>query len=141
MIDEPAGGAGRIVIDPGDLASDVDDLEPVDAVLVTHEHPDHLDASKLERLRRSNPALQLYGSPGTPAVLPPHEREHEHVQILSGETGTVATAVGGWDVAAHTGTHATIVPELPTITNNGYDALEAPSRTVEILLLPIAAPG
>jgi L-ascorbate metabolism protein UlaG (beta-lactamase superfamily) len=147
LIDDPAGSAGAILIDPGTLADDIGDLGGVDAVLITHEHPDHLEPAKLRQLRRASPQTGVFGSPGVPGALPPGERER--VIVLSSDE--VARAdIAGWDVAATTTRHATIYPSLPDMSNNAYeirqrawhpgDALAVPDHPIEILLLPIGAP-
>lgn len=146
VVEDPAASSGRILIDPGSLADDLGGVGAVDAVLVTHEHPDHLEANRLAALRRSNPDLQLFGNPGTPAALAAEERERVTVLTGGGEVATVA----GWDVATTTTTHATIYPAIPDITNNAYllggrvwhpgDAFVVPDRPVDVLLLPIGAP-
>lgn len=147
VIDDPTGPAGRILIDPGSLAEDLSGVEPVDAVLVTHEHPDHIEADQLAKLRQDNPDLALYGSPGLPEVLTAPERAH--ATVLATE-GTPQATIAGWKVSAHTTAHATIYPALPEITNNAYviadrvlhpgDAFVVPESPVDVLLLPIGAP-
>lgn len=147
VIEDPSGSAGRILIDPGNLAVDLDGVGDIDAVLITHEHPDHIEPAKLGGLRRANPALELYGGPGTPEALPPEERER--LAVLSTD-GTDQATVAGWEVTATTSIHATIYPALPDIANNAYrvagrvwhpgDAFVLPGQRVEVLLLPIGAP-
>jgi L-ascorbate metabolism protein UlaG (beta-lactamase superfamily) len=146
LIEDPAGTAGKVLIDPGSLASDVDQVGAVDAVLVTHEHPDHIDLASLQTLRRANPGLTLYGSPGVCGVLPAEEKER--VLLLTGNTSS--TTVAGWEVATTTTAHATIYPELPKVLNNSFllgghlwhpgDALVDPKRHIDVLLLPIGGP-
>ncbi len=147
VIEDPSGFAGRILIDPGNLAGDLDGVGDIDAVLITHEHPDHIEPAKLGQLRRANPALEVYGSSGTPNALPPEERER--LRVLSAD-GTDQATVAGWEVTAATNLHATIYPALPDLANNAYrvagriwhpgDALVVPAQRVEVLLLPIGAP-
>lgn len=147
VLEDGGGSTGRILLDPGSLANDISGVGAVDGVLVTHEHPDHLDAGKLATLRAGNPDLALYGNPGLPEVLAAHERER--VTVLSTE-GDSRAEVAGWAVAAHTTRHETIYPALPDITNNAYliedrvwhpgDAFAVPENPVDVLLLPIGAP-
>ena len=52
--------AGRaVVIDPGEW-SEEHALDGVSAVLVTHEHADHLDVTWLTRLAADNPDLRVW---------------------------------------------------------------------------------
>lgn len=147
VIDDPAGSAGRFILDPGNLAEDISRVGSMDAVLVTHEHPDHIDAQKLAQLRVANADLVVYGSSGLPGVLSPEETER--VAVL--DTDGVAHAhIAGWDVRVRTVVHATIHPALPDISNNAYliggrvwhpgDAFVVPESPVDVLLLPIGAP-
>src|SRR5277367_2154578 len=45
----------RVLFDPGTYSAGFEDLAGLDAVLVTHEHPDHFDAERLPRLVEANP--------------------------------------------------------------------------------------
>ena len=49
----------RLLIDPGTLSSGFADLRDLDAVLVTHEHPDHVDDAAVRALLASNPGATL----------------------------------------------------------------------------------
>jgi L-ascorbate metabolism protein UlaG (beta-lactamase superfamily) len=147
LLEDPTGPAGRILIDPGTLADDIRGVGSVDAVLVTHEHPDHIEAAKLATLRAANPDLTVHGSSGVPAVLDPAERGRATVL---GAAGAEQVTIAGWDVAVHPITHAPIHPELPEMVNNAYlvggrvwhpgDAFAVPGSPVDVLLLPIGAP-
>src|SRR5690606_33252982 len=49
-----------LVMDPGEMTPEPEALQDVEAVLITHEHFDHLDARKL----RDHPSLPVYTCPG-----------------------------------------------------------------------------
>ena len=49
----------RLLIDPGTLSTGFADLRDLDAVLVTHEHPDHVDDAAVRALVASNPGATL----------------------------------------------------------------------------------
>lgn len=138
-------GSARILLDPGAFSSGYETLEGLDAVLITHQHFDHLDLEKLPALLAQNPDAELVVDTGTAAQL--REREIAHTVREPGERFTVGGAtvevVGGGD-------HAVIHPDIPGIANNGYlidgtvlhpgDAFTVPDRTPDVLLLPTAAP-
>ena len=138
-------GSARILLDPGAFSSGYETLEGLDAVLITHQHFDHLDLDKLPALLAQNPGAELIVDTGTAEQL--REREIAHTVREPGETFTVGGAtvevVGG-------GEHAVIHPDIPTIANNGYlidgsvlhpgDVFTVPERTPDVLLLPTAAP-
>jgi L-ascorbate metabolism protein UlaG (beta-lactamase superfamily) len=135
-------GAARLLIDPGTFSSGFEDLTGLDAVLVTHQHPDHLDPDRLPALLRGNPDARLIVDPGTAEQL---DADHETV-----EPGATVT-VGGARVEVLGGRHAVIHPDIPVIPNNVYlvdgthlhpgDSLSVvPTDPVEVLFLPTAAP-
>ncbi len=132
-------GDRALVIDPGDL-SEPDALAGAAAVLVTHEHADHVDVAALDRARQGNPALTVHTHPalagalgaGTAAVTP-------------GDSLTVA----GFSVRVVGGAHAEIVDGLPGCPNIGFvvegvyhpgDSLFVPDVPVDTLLVPSSGP-
>jgi L-ascorbate metabolism protein UlaG (beta-lactamase superfamily) len=135
-------GAARILLDPGTFSSGFEDLTGLDAVLVTHQHPDHLDPERLPRLLDANPDVRLVVDPGTAEQLDvPHE------VVEPGATVPVA----GARVQVLGGRHAVIHPDIPVIPNNAYlvdgthlhpgDSLTVvPPGPLDVLFLPTAAP-
>jgi L-ascorbate metabolism protein UlaG (beta-lactamase superfamily) len=133
-----------VVLDPGGF-TEPESVDGADAVLVTHEHPDHLDP---ERLRRTDAPIH------TIEAVAAQLRENapdvaERVTVVEPraefEAGVPVRAVGEL--------HAVIHPEIPRITNSGYvltlgdakvyhpgDALTPPGEHVDLLLLPVSAP-
>lgn len=136
--------AGRtLVIDPGGFSAP-DALDGADAVLVTHEHPDHLVPERLVEAVAANPELRVWTNVGVAAHL---GKIAEAVTVVT--TGDTFEAVG-FEVTAHGAEHAVIHPEVPGIVNTGYlvngevfhpgDALTVPDVPVRTLLIPAAAP-
>ena len=54
QLSSPRPTGARILIDPGNLSDAWHSLTDLDAVLVTHQHPDHLDSQNLPALLASN---------------------------------------------------------------------------------------
>ncbi len=136
-------GPDRILVDPGTFSQGWENLTGLTAVLVTHQHPDHVDPARLPGLLALNSDVQLFADPGS-------------VDTLS-DAGVTATPVEAGDtldlstpVQVFGETHAVIHRDLPTIANRGYlidgrlylpgDSLQVPSQAVEILAVPVAAP-
>jgi L-ascorbate metabolism protein UlaG (beta-lactamase superfamily) len=132
-----------LVIDPGVWAGE-GALAGADAVLVTHEHPDHLDAEAIGTALRGNPGLQVWTNASAAAMLAEFSS-----QVHTVAHGDTFTAVG-FDVHVYGSEHAAILPGVPLIANTGYavdgqvfhpgDALTVPEERVGTLMLPVSAP-
>jgi len=122
---------GRVlVIDPGEW-SEPRALAGADAVLVTHEHADHIDVLRLRGL-------------GVP-VYAPADADLKHLDYTPVRAGEEFTAAG-FGVRAVGGRHAFIYSGQPECANLAYlvdgaiyhpgDSLHVPDEKVETLLLP-----
>jgi L-ascorbate metabolism protein UlaG (beta-lactamase superfamily) len=134
---------GRLVLDPG-MWSGPDALDGAHAVLVTHEHPDHLDAPSIRAALTEQPGLELWANPSVTAQFAGFgDRVHD---VGHGDTFTAA----GFDVHVYGREHATIMPGIPVIANTGFavdaavfhpgDSFTVPEDRVPVLLLPVSAP-
>ncbi|MEU2280582.1 MBL fold metallo-hydrolase [Streptomyces sp. NPDC013178] len=134
-----------LVLDPGGFTEE-DAAIGADAILVTHEHPDHFDEGRLRAALEADPAAQIWtlGSVAEKISAAFPGRVHT---VGHGDTFTAA----GFDVQVHGELHAVIHPDLPRITNVGFlidggrvfhpgDALTVPDHPVETLLAPVQAP-
>jgi L-ascorbate metabolism protein UlaG (beta-lactamase superfamily) len=123
-----------LVIDPGTW-SEAHALLGADAVLVTHEHNDHIDVLRLAGL-----GVPVFAP--ADAVIDDAER-CAITRITPGEEFTAA----GVRVKAFGGRHAPTYRNRPDCANVGYllddrlyhpgDALHVPDRPVETLLIPM----
>jgi L-ascorbate metabolism protein UlaG (beta-lactamase superfamily) len=120
-----------LVVDPG-VWSEPSALTGADAVLVTHEHADHVDVLGLAGL-------------GVP-VYAPADADIAGLETVAVSPGEEFTAAG-FQVRAVGGRHAVIYGGLPDCANLGYlveeavyhpgDSLHVPDRAVETLLVPV----
>ena len=133
----------QIVLDPG-IWSGPDPLAGANAVLITHEHRDHLDTGVVGAALERDPALELWTNAAVAAQFEAYgDRVHP---VADGEDFTAA----GFDVRVYGRDHAVIHPDLPVISNIGFaidgnlfhpgDSFTVPGEQIETLLLPISAP-
>jgi L-ascorbate metabolism protein UlaG (beta-lactamase superfamily) len=137
--------SARFLIDPGLFSAGFEGERELDAVLVTHEHADHLEPGRLRTVLEANPGARLFVDPGSAAIVAglgaPFQVVRPGERIEAG--GSVVDVLGG--------DHAVIHPELPPMSNVGYllddgafyhpgDSLFVPEQNVDVLGLPIAAP-
>lgn len=143
-----------LAIDPGNLGSTAEALAGVEAVLVTHEHPDHLDLEPVLAALEANAELSLFApEPVAHRVL--EAAAAANVQGIEGRIHAVAPgetfSVAGMEVSTHGGRHALIHEALPSVANVGYfinerlyhpgDSYHVPEGIdIETLLIPAHAP-
>ncbi|NGO67277.1 MBL fold metallo-hydrolase [Streptomyces boncukensis] len=133
-----------LVIDPG-VFSEPDAALGADALLVTHEHPDHFDEARLRVAMEANPAAEIWTLRSVADQIAAAFPGRVHT-VGHGDTFEAA----GFAVEVHGELHAVIHPDVPRVTNVGFvvdgsvfhpgDALTVPERPVETLLLPVQAP-
>lgn len=134
----------RVLIDPGSFSSGFEDLTGLDAILITHQHPDHLNVEAVAKLVTNSPEVAVYADEASAKLLE--------------EGGVEAKAVHHGDVLELDGTtiqvvgqdHAVIHPDVPVIPNVGYlvgesffypgDAFTEPGQPVAVLGTPVGAP-
>ena len=132
-----------LVIDPA-AWSMPQALDGASAVLVTHEHFDHVDVDGVKSALNAHPALQLWTNPSVAAQFAEFgDRAHA---VRHGDTFTAA----GFDVHVYGSQHALLHRDIPVIENTGFmidgavfhpgDALTVPEDPVQTLLLPASGP-
>lgn len=133
----------KIVIDPGSDFEKVHDrkgLEGVNAVLYTHEHPDHFDADLAKYLK--DQGAQLFGNKSTAKLL-----SDSDMQIV--EDGEEFGA-GGFEITAHELLHCPMPDGSEGPQNTGFlvdniffhpgDGIKLEDLQVDNLALPIQGP-
>ena len=133
-----------LVIDPGRWSEAADALSGASAVLVTHEHPDHLDADAVRAALAGNPGLNLWANTSVAGQF-----RDFGARVHTVDHGNIFSAAG-FDVHVYGHDHAQVYREIPIVINTGFavdgevfhpgDSLTVPEDRVPTLLLPIAAP-
>ncbi len=142
-----ADGDRRLAIDPGVFSDVSEALTDIDAVLITHEHADHLDVDRLAAAAGQNPALRVWAPQSIADQLAGNPVLSERVTAVGPGQSFVA---GGLQVRTFGGQHALIHSSVPVVANVGYlvadavyhpgDSYVVPNAAVEALLVPINAP-
>ncbi|MCU1573432.1 MAG: putative Zn-dependent hydrolase of beta-lactamase fold family [Micrococcaceae bacterium] len=138
-----------LVLDPGIFSESEEALRGADAVLVTHEHPDHLDTEAVVKALTENPDLTVHAPAGVASALRQAASDATD-RITDAVPGTDFT-VAGFAVRAYGGQHALIHASVPVVANVGYiidqnvyhpgDSFIVPDGlAVRTLLVPIHAP-
>ena len=133
----------RLLIDPGTLSSGLEGLLDLDAVLVTHEHPDHVDADRVRALLDRNPSARLVVDEVTAGQF----AGVEHLVARPGDSITFA----GERVDVLGGIHAPVYGDIPGCPNLAYlvgdgaffhpgDSFTVPQQPVDVLAVPIDGP-
>lgn len=146
----------RILLDPGNIDPEWHDLTDLDAILVTHQHADHIDAEAVPALLKANPGAKLIVEPSVLA-LAGKEGQGGPVPELPGAAGLApgdSTRVGAVTITAAGGQHAVIHADIPRIGNVGFligaegeptlfhpgDSYAYAPEGVDVLAFPTQAP-
>jgi L-ascorbate metabolism protein UlaG (beta-lactamase superfamily) len=133
----------RLLIDPGTMSA-FTEVRELDAVLVTHQHPDHVDAARLAALLAANPQAQLVVDADSVTAVPGLSA---HQVAGPGDR----LQFGGARVDVLGGRHAEVYGGLPGCTNSAYliddgaflhpgDSFFVPDQDVEVLAVAVDGP-
>ena len=136
---------GVVVIDPGNF-SEAEALDGADAVLITHEHADHVHP---DHLRRSDAPIWTIAAVERMLRTEAPDVAERVTVVRPGDRLDLA----GMSVEVIGEKHAVIHPDYDRFDNSGYvlesggssvyhpgDALTGPGRAVDVLLAPASAP-
>jgi len=135
--------SARLVIDPGIWAGP-GVLDEANAVLITHEHVDHVDEEAVRAALAADADLRLWASETVASKFAEFgNRVHA---VHSGDAFDAA----GFDVRVYGSDHALVDTAIPIVPNTGFavdgeifhpgDSFTVPDDKIPTLLLPVSAP-
>jgi L-ascorbate metabolism protein UlaG (beta-lactamase superfamily) len=134
----------RLLTDPGAFTTDQNDLENLDAILITHEHYDHLHIDSVKAIVIGNPDIQIITNTSVGKLL--DAADIKYTLIADGET----LEVKGVTIKGIEGLHAEVYGSIPRVLNTALmiantlfypgDAFINPDQEVPLLALPVAGP-
>ena len=134
----------KLVIDPGSWTSDFGTLENIVAVVVTHNHPDHLNMNNLMRIKQANPEVQFFGAAEV--------AQDASILHMATVTGGQTIEVGAFTLQFFGEMHALIHTSFPPVPHNvgvfvsnslyyPGDSFTIPTGVeVQTLAAPVSAP-
>lgn len=136
-------GGVRILTDPGSW-NDTPNVTEIDAILVSHEHADHIHLESVKKILESNPSAVIYTHTGVKKLL-----DSANIPCVLMEDSE-EVSIKGVSVTSFGTEHACIHHDIPLVQNTGFyianrffypgDSFHNPQKEIEILALPVIAP-
>ena len=129
--------------DPGVFSPMSAEEKNISAILITHEHMDHMHIETLKKVLANNPTAIVITNTAVGKFL--DGAGIKYVKIEQGQKYNL----NGVNIVGFGNTHAEIYPTMGPFQNTGYmidklchpgDALEDPNCQVDIIALPVIGP-
>lgn len=132
----------KAIIDPGAYAKSLGTPTDVVAIVVTHEHQDHLDDAAVKRIVDANPDVKILAEES----LADRFKDMNYHAVAAG----IGMEIEPFHFEFFGGKHAEVHPNIPIVDNLGVmvddtlyypgDSFSAPHKPVAVLALPTDAP-
>ncbi|MEX2028976.1 MAG: MBL fold metallo-hydrolase [Candidatus Paceibacterota bacterium] len=133
----------RIMTDPGGYTTSQNEEKNITAVLITHEHGDHLHIGSLKKVLENNPGAVVITNASVGKILSEEGIKYTIVEEKQ------SFEIGSIKIKGFGNLHAEIYGTYGQVQNTGYmidglcypgDSFNHPDCEVDILALPIAGP-
>lgn len=134
----------KILTDPGKWSTLPDDLMGISAVLLTHEHADHVHSESITKIQQQNPNLRIITNVSVKKLL----AEWKVVCELIDDKAEMD--VEGIALKSYEAHHANIYPTFPNVLTSSFlidaklflpgDSFVEPEEKIEVLALPVSGP-
>lgn len=142
FVAEPKEGI-KIMTDPGAFSTAQTEEKNISAILITHEHQDHLHIESLKKVLENNKECIVITNSAVGKLL--DEASIKYVKVEEGQKYDLA----GVDISGFGNLHAEIYGTYGQVQNTGYmindlcypgDSFSYPDAEVDILALPVTGP-
>jgi L-ascorbate metabolism protein UlaG (beta-lactamase superfamily) len=134
----------RFLTDPGNYTTLQNEVKNIDAIVISHEHTDHLHIESVKAILKNNPQVIIISNGSAGKIL---EKENiPYIKVAHGEEYKVGEVL----ISGHGQKHAPIYREYEQVENTGYlfdnklfypgDAFTKIDQVIDILAFPIAGP-
>lgn len=134
----------KLMTDPGAYSTGQETITGLDAILLTHDHPDHIHIDSLKTIIKNNPKAKIITNSDVGKKLDELGIKYEIVDDKK-KTEIKEVLIEGFGKK-----HAPIAKGWPLPENTGYfianklfypgDAFYIPPKQIKILALPVAGP-
>src|SRR3989338_366447 len=142
FVAEPKDGI-RVMTDPGAFSTMQNEVRSISAILITHEHQDHLHIESLKKVLANNPQAFVITNTAVGKLL--DEAGIKYTKIEEGQKYDLNVV----NIAGFGNLHAEIYQTYGQVQNTGYmidslcypvDAFSYPDAHVDVLALPVTGP-
>lgn len=137
----------KLLTDPGSFSDAQNSLTGIDAVVITHEHQDHLHVESLKAVLANNPTALVVSNSAVAKLIGEQIADTQVVVVGDGQSTMVKDIL----IEGFGKDHALVYPpNMGLVENTAYfidnrfyfpgDNFHTPGKKVDILALPVAGP-
>jgi L-ascorbate metabolism protein UlaG (beta-lactamase superfamily) len=134
----------KIMTDPGSYSTLQNEVKDIDAIIISHEHPDHIHLESLEQVLKNNPGIPMYTNDAVGKLLSP--KNIPYISLPNNGTIEIKGIKIFTEIVPHAEIHSSVTPVDNSIIIVADellypgDVLYKPHQKIKILALPIVAP-